>query len=411
MEQQRTSIPELPSGHIPTLDGLRGLAILLVMLTHCAGSLETGSHRLDALFHLAFGHGWVGVNLFFALSGFLITGILFDSRKAPHYFRDFYARRTLRIFPLYYGILFVAFVILPLIGDGSEMYAELRGRQAWLWSYCANIKLTLFGEWCFMSPMVDLGHFWSLAVEEHFYLVWPLLVYSLSRRGLVRVCIAIIVIAGVSRSIWVVGHETPGITKLLPAYVLTPFRMDDLAMGALLAALIREPANRVWLVKYAWHAVVLGTALLLLALALPELLHRRTLLQTWGYSAISFFFTTLLSATLFAKKGSSLSVVFSSPLLRWFGKYSYGLYIFNSIVFRWVSTLNVEQVLRRFVPNQMAAALLASLAGLGVSMLLAICSWHLYEKHFLKLKKYFEYRARPAAVLSGPALGHEPPVG
>lgn len=380
---------------------------MLVMLTHCLGSLETGSHRLDALFHVAFGHGWVGVNLFFALSGFLITGILMDSREAPRYFRDFYARRTLRIFPLYYAILFVAFVIVPLIGEGSQMYADLQGRQAWLWTYCANIKLTLFGDWCFMSPMVDLGHFWSLAVEEHFYLVWPLLVYSLSRRGLVRVCIAIIVIAGVSRSVWVVANETPGITKLLPAYVFTPFRMDDLAMGALLAALVREPANRVWLVKYAWHGVALGLVVMLLGLAIPELLHRRTLLQTGGYTAISIFFTTLLSATFFAKKGSSLSVVFSSGVLRWFGKYSYGLYIFNSLVFRWVSTLEVEKVLLGVVHNQMAAALLASLGGLGLSMLLALASWHLFEKHFLKLKKYFEHRARPAPVLAGAALGDD----
>src|SRR5438105_8258761 len=156
--------PPQPAGHIPTLDGLRGVAILLVMLCHFLGLLKTGNHRLDSLLHLGFGHGWVGVNLFFVLSGFLITGILLDAKDSPRYFRNFYARRTLRIFPLYYGVLFVCFVILPLFpASHTAEFHDLRSRQLWLWAYGTNIKVTTFGDWCFGTPWLDLGHLWSFS--------------------------------------------------------------------------------------------------------------------------------------------------------------------------------------------------------------------------------------------------------
>src|SRR3954466_6828035 len=203
----REVAPPMPSGHIATLDGLRGVAILLVMLCHFLGLLHTGNHRLDSLLHLGFGHGWVGVNLFFVLSGFLITGILLDAKSSPRYFRNFYARRTLRIFPLYYGVLFVCFAILPLFpGSNSADFLALRSRQGWLWTYCTNIKIVLDGDWKFATPLLDLGHFWSLAVEEHFYLVWPLLVFLLPTRALVKACIGVIVVAGLARTWWVIAH-------------------------------------------------------------------------------------------------------------------------------------------------------------------------------------------------------------
>jgi peptidoglycan/LPS O-acetylase OafA/YrhL len=339
------------------------------------------------------------VNLFFVLSGFLITGILLDAKNSPRYFRNFYARRTLRIFPLYYGVLFVCFAILPLFpGSNSADFLALRSRQGWLWAYCTNIKIVLDGDWKFATPLLDLGHFWSLAVEEHFYLVWPLLVFLLPTRALVKACVGVILIAGLARTWWVIAHAGPGDTKLLPAFVLTPFRMDDLAMGALLAALVRSPMARVKLSRYAIPALGVAFVLLAVNLALPSLLHRQTLLQTSGYSAISLFFACLLSATVFAASGSLLSRFFSTPILRWFGKYAYGLYVFNSIVLQFFTTLGVaEWIQERGCPSYALAALLSSVLGFGVTVLLAVASWNLYEKHFLKLKRFFEYReSRPA---------------
>src|SRR5258706_4512290 len=344
-------VPPQPAGHIPALDGLRGVAILLVMLCHFLGLLKTGNHRLDSLLHLGFGHGWVGVNLFFVLSGFLITGILLDAKNSPRYFRNFYARRTLRIFPLYYGVLFVCFAILPFFpGSNSADFLALRSRQGWLWAYCTNVKIVLDGDWKFGTPLLDLGHFWSLAVEEHFYLVWPLLVFLLPTRALVKTCLTIIVIVGAARTWWVITHGSPTDTKLLPAFVLTPFRMDDLAMGSLLAVLVRSPTARIKLARYAMPALGLSTILLGINLAMPSLLHRQTLLQTTGYSAISLFFVCLLSATVFAERGCLLSRLFSSAALRRVGKYAYGLYVFNSIVLQWLTSLGLADWLLRFCP-------------------------------------------------------------
>jgi peptidoglycan/LPS O-acetylase OafA/YrhL len=174
---------------IPALDGIRGLAIALVMFHHFT---LYGGMRPDFVLDKVYRHvalvGWVGVDLFFVLSGFLITGILHDSRSDRHYFRNFYMRRTLRIFPLYYGVLAATFLVLPLVLDVSGSCRELLRDQAWYWTYLINVQIGLdYWPSCFV-----LGHFWSLAVEEQFYLVWPLLLYLLGRRGMLALCVTCI---------------------------------------------------------------------------------------------------------------------------------------------------------------------------------------------------------------------------
>src|SRR5438874_11818359 len=124
--------------HIPSLDGLRGLAIILVLLFHFTP--EGGGHTLiGVLTRWVSRLGWCGVDLFFVLSGFLITGILFDAKGSPHYFRNFYMRRVLRIFPLYYGVLLVVFIIVPLFKTMTADDWRLMNNQHWLWLYAANI--------------------------------------------------------------------------------------------------------------------------------------------------------------------------------------------------------------------------------------------------------------------------------
>src|SRR5579884_1024639 len=209
---------------LPGLDALRGVAILVVMLHHSVQIVP-----LPRLQNVA-AAGWLGVDLFFVLSGFLITGILLDARDDRRYFRNFYMRRVLRIFPLYYGVL-AANLLLVLTLPHLHRFLHL---HAWLWTYTTNIKIAIANEYPFAIGRMRLDHFWTLAVEEHFYLLWPLLVWALNRRALAVVCCLILVASPLLR--WAIS--TPG--HMVAPYVLTPCRMDSLAAGALGAILARR---------------------------------------------------------------------------------------------------------------------------------------------------------------------------
>ncbi|HEV2844590.1 MAG TPA: acyltransferase, partial [Thermoanaerobaculia bacterium] len=207
---------------LPALDGLRGLAILLVLLLHfTVYGGPPATEGIDKLFYRAAQAGWIGVDLFFVLSGFLITGILYDAKGGENYFRSFYARRVLRIFPLYYGALAVFLLLVPALRPGSF----------WHWTYLSNVQIAREG-W---PDSGALGHFWSLAVEEQFYLFWPVAVLLLARRSLMAACWVCLAGSLLLRvGLHLADQETA-------AFVLTPARLDSLAAGALLALAARGP--------------------------------------------------------------------------------------------------------------------------------------------------------------------------
>ena len=162
--------PSAPLAHIPALDGLRAFAILLVIVRHA--SLEQGAASRGFLGALG-NAGWMGVDLFFVLSGFLITRILIQSKGSTYYFRNFYLRRSFRIFPLYYAVLVGLFVVAP-IASHSPAVQELARHQIWYWTYTVNfLAANTNGEACGLHTV----HFWSLSVEEQFYLIWPAVVF------------------------------------------------------------------------------------------------------------------------------------------------------------------------------------------------------------------------------------------
>ncbi len=213
------------AGFIPALDGLRGIAIILVLLHHFTYYRPTAG--VDALIGNVVFFGWTGVDLFFVLSGFLITGILLDTRDSERYFTTFYARRILRIFPLYYLVLFLAFVVLPKF---PAVHPVLVGQDdlppQWpYWLYLTNVLIADRG---WVHGWVDVA--WSLAIEEHFYLVWPLVIWLCPPR-LVAVLCAVIILAEPAARVF----ARAAMVESLPIYVLTWFRLDGLAMGALLA--------------------------------------------------------------------------------------------------------------------------------------------------------------------------------
>ena len=217
---------------LPVLDSIRGLAVLVVMLFHFTVMTADGSALSHVLCKVAI-LGRCGVDLFFVLSGFLITGILYDARHSEGYFKTFYARRMLRIFPLYYGVLVTVFFIWPLLRGHLPLAShDVLAMQPWFWSHTVNFGILVHDT----KALDTYGHLWSLAVEEHFYLLWPLVVFYFSRKALLRTCVGVIVGSLLLRIV-LMGMGDNQQT----CYLLTPCRIDQLAIGGWVAVAGRGP--------------------------------------------------------------------------------------------------------------------------------------------------------------------------
>jgi peptidoglycan/LPS O-acetylase OafA/YrhL len=373
--------------HILPLDGLRGCAILAVLLLHFTSAFNASPASLATRLLKQLGSfGWSGVDLFFVLSGFLITGILADTKGTPRRFRTFYARRALRILPLYYGFLLLLFAVPALLG--ARAYVTPLDQQLPYWLYLQNI-------WWLKSGALDFSaHLWTLAIEEQFYLVWPLVIFGLSRLTALRVCAACIAGALAFR-VWSIF----AMDDLRIVYFLTPGRIDGLAVGGAIALIVRGPGG--WTALRRAAPAVMAAAFAVLAAA-P--LHPAgfnpggVYMGSVGYTALAFFFGALLVLALDEGR-SPLPRLLSARVLRFFGRYSYGLYVIHVPVI-------ALALLGGITPNRLAgtrwefAGLLGYLAlMLAATILLALASWHLYEKPFLKLKSRFTYEdKRPASV-------------
>jgi peptidoglycan/LPS O-acetylase OafA/YrhL len=360
-----------PSGHIPALDAVRGLAILAVTLYRFRpDDASATSAVLLPILNL----GLRGVDLFFVLSGFLITGILYDTKHEPHFFRNFYARRALRIFPLYYGVLFIAFGLMPALWHSPAPLAEATEHQSWLWLYGANLLISWRGEWCLGS----FDPFWSLAVEEHFYFVWPLVIYCCSRGTAIRVSAAVAVASAGGRVAWLLwgGNDAA-------AEVFTLFRLDALLVGAWIALVARGPKGMRKLSRLA-KAVACASGLLLL----PEVILQKRLL-TIATSIYAVFFGALIILAITARPSTWAGRFWNSRLLRLLGKYSYGMYIFQKPLIPLLAVLFTAESLS----GTFGSPLWGRLAYIGLmssaTLLVAMTSYHCYEQHFLKLKSRF----------------------
>ncbi len=313
--------------HVPALDGVRGLAIVLVMFRHMS-LLPMGTAAQspwpDRIVHALASVGWVGVDLFFVLSGFLITGILLDAKGAAGAFPRFWKRRALRIFPLYYAACAFFFFVLPHIGYFARdpATATLTHNQAWYWLYGVNVLEALKGG---AATPLNTSHFWSLSVEEQFYIVWPLVVLTVSRKTLWRVVIWMSVAALVCRVALVV-YTAGGWAS---AYVLSIARMDILAAGAIVALAVRTPGAMERARRRApWVGVLSLCMLVLLVRAHPAGFdNRNPYIAMVGYSLLAVIGAVLLVLVLSASDGGGWKQPFEGRTLRMFGKYSYCLYV------------------------------------------------------------------------------------
>lgn len=367
---------------VAALDGLRGCAILLVLVWHYIPCQIPFVHSALALKALNRGLSltWTGVELFFVLSGYLIGGILLDQRESPKLFRAFYARRTLRIFPVYFLVLglFIAFS-----GPIDRTSHWLVGSHIPMWSYATftqNIAMacaySFGGSWLAMT--------WSLAVEEQFYLCLPLLIRYVSRLRLVALFVLLIVCAPLLR---VVLSPTA-------AYVSMPARCDSLVLGVLIAIGTRTPSVCRRLVQhtrrlyYAFIAMGIGV----LALSLTEMgvialsFTRYRVIGSLLYTYMAVFYALLLLLVTLEPAGW-LARAAAHRLLVFFGGISYAVYMFHEPV----SGLLHGFVFRRAPSVASTSAVAITALSAVVTVALATLSHRTFEKWFLSFGQRIHY--------------------
>jgi peptidoglycan/LPS O-acetylase OafA/YrhL len=378
---------ETADRHILPLDGLRGLAILLVFAFHGTGQRETAHSALMRAFTHVASWGYTGVNLFFVLSGFLITRILLKTRDAENFYQVFYVRRVLRIFPLYYIAVILAFLVLPKLGSHFPSLSlwlspvPLR-EQIWFWLNISNFRTA------FNPAIVPLlSHFWSLAIEEQFYFVWPSIVRRLTDRALGWVCFGGILLPLILR----VSEIVPTFGAPDFYYRVTPFHMEGLCAGAALA-LLNARGN---LHRYrAWFV----TAIAVGCLGIGCTIHwsQVAVLQRTVLTLCAIVFFGLIGLCLLGARGSfGLSKVFSVGPLRTMGSYSYFIYVFHVWVLVFVQAA-ADSLLRNTWMGRRGE--FRHLFEMLISLLILVATGALSKRYIedpiLGLKRFFSYGRR-----------------
>jgi peptidoglycan/LPS O-acetylase OafA/YrhL len=366
--------------YVPELDGIRGIAVLAVMFYHCFPSSVT---RI----------GWMGVDLFFVLSGFLITGILLDTRGDKGYYTNFIGRRFLRIFPLYYLVLCIVFFVLPHLLKAVYLphFDYYKQHEGWFWLYMQNWLYSKDG----FPPNHLLVHFWTLGVEEQFYLVWPWLVRFIPHKHLLKTAIFLCIGAILFRLL------PSGSIAMEPTYryMSTLSRMDGLLIGAIIAILIRDNPNL--LTKLAIPVLICSV----IGLATGIIISRSVKFLDLPpyYTFIDLLSGSLVVIGLSTKKW--VKAVVKWPVLISLGKYSYGLYVYHYVIFIMLRyNLNdwLEATFASFLARMLVLGSITMLLAVGVS----IASFHLFESRFLKLKRLFAYSRKASdRADSTPVIG------
>ena len=356
--------------YVPALDGLRAIAVLMVLLAHFK---EGTSHSIWQVLH----QGGFGVYLFFVLSGFLITRILLSEKNQPAYFRNFYARRTLRIFPLYYGVLALQFWVLLPIFPTPHILADAH-YQGWLWGYGYNILTAIKGHFFFTSDWMVMGHFWSLAIEEQFYLFWPLLVLALCRETLLKLCVGIVALTPILRvAFYAAGANQYWVT------MFTMCQMDSLALGAMLACL--ESSGRLnAVVPMAWRVVLgVGAILVICSFFYPRS-PETTLPLIFYHGAVALFFGAIVALAV-----CGVFRWLDHRVLREVGQKSYGMYVFHiPLLVLAIRYIHLPSRLQQWTWPYLADMIFFFFM-IIITYLVAFISYNAYEKHFLRLKRFF----------------------
>ncbi|MEP6962536.1 MAG: acyltransferase [Acidobacteriota bacterium] len=361
-----------PAAHIIELDGVRAIAVWLVILDHIIDGWPVSAAVLQMIplpIRLLSRYGWLGVDLFFVLSGFLITGILLRSRGKPHYFRNFYARRTFRIIPIYFLVIFVCWFFY-----GSAYNSYFLASLFFLANFYHALGL---------QPPHGPSVFWSLAIEEHFYLFWPLLVRFLQRSWLTKAAFALCIGIPALRFY----AKSQGLDINSEIYPITWFRLDGLATGALLAIWSQS--------RYATQRNTLRLGGLLLVLFVVETVGLIPLgiLQSgsvFRYNQAQVFFAGFVAIVL-GLRGTAWTALLRTGFFRLTGDVSYCLYLIH------LSVGDAYQAIVRWSGWQLELRI-GELGAFGlrtvflvvVSFALAMLSRRYIEQPVLRLKRHFE---------------------
>ena len=363
-------------GHIAELDTLRALGVCVVLTDHLwpPGLSET-VFRLAQL-------GWIAMDSFFVMSGFLITGILLDSRDKPNYYRNYYARRTLRIFPLYYLVLLIWYLIARYTDSGIIYRLQVHdwGSPAWFTFYVGNIREAVVGAW----PLVPgYSLLWSLQIEEQYYLLFPLAVAWMKREHLRKMLIAAVILSPVCRVLTYLWQPD----NVLMQFVLLPCHCEGLALGGLIAIRFRSGP---WNIPKRKLAV--GTAVLLIFTAITSLVTTWHAPHPWSSSpwdrlvgyTISSAGCAGLVLLLICLRDSSYTRWMRIAPLQYLGKISYGVYLLHPLAW-WILMKLINRGFLHFHSNDPRWFVVA----VGISLAMAAASWKFFESPFLRLKDGF----------------------
>ena len=375
------SVADQSPVHLSVLDGLRGLAICLILLVPFVPKYATSSRTFELAKKLA-STGWSGVDLSFVLSGLLITDVLLRSRGKANAARHFYARRFLRVMPLYLGTLIFVFAVLPIfVRPGADSaFDTLQSYQGWYWALSANIVCFLHGFPVMQSSTVDLGHYWVLAVVQQFYFLWPLLVWNLNERKLAWAACAVIAL---SLGLRIVGSCFLEGTFRENIFYQTPTCLDSFAFGALLAVGFRR-GDIGWLRRAAvWILPV--TAAIIAVFFIKKGLWENGIVHCVGLTLISLAYASLIVLLRTGSPGSLGVKLIDNPFFRFFGKYSYGLYVFHGLMIPLLDRWIPAEKLLDLCHAPFLAAIVCLSAKVGVTLAVAMLSWRLLESPCLRL--------------------------
>ena len=346
-----------------SLDGVRGIAALMIMVFHFFQEVEQQTGVVGMLKKLSV-FGRTGVTLFFVLSGFLITRILLHTKETPGYFRNFYGRRAVRIFPLYYLFLLIYYYLVPAVeGSASPALSD----QLYYYFYLQNFAET-FG-WEVTGPL----HFWSLAVEEHFYLFWPLVVYLVTQRRLLKIIVAIVVMALLLR-MYMVGSG-------YSVFYFTFTRFGALAIGSGLALLETNGYLKPARAKYfSWLLLLVVAPLIALWMAFTGAGNDN--IQLYKYPLIALVYFSAIGY-LITQRTPYLNEWLRAGWLSYTGRISYGLYVYHPLLFLLCAQyLHLGNIVLDFALSTALCYLVAS------------ASYYYFEAPFLGLKRFFAYGNR-----------------